>query len=163
LFWYDWLLHGTRYKINYLLFYFYPLIIFKNYINVKGPFRPNEDGSLSLNSFAWNKLSNMVFIESPINVGFSYSDDDLDNSTPIGDTQTAIDNYNLIQAFMDKFPEYLNNSLYISSESYGGHYIPQLAKVIFDNNQLDNIRKLNFKGFAVGNPYTDVWSGTPGI
>jgi carboxypeptidase C (cathepsin A) len=31
-----------------------------------GPFRPTKDGdALSLNDHAWNKLANMLFIESP--------------------------------------------------------------------------------------------------
>lgn len=83
-----------------------------------GPFRPNKDLTLSLNPYSWNKLSNMVFIESPCGVGFSYSNDALDYST--GDQTTATDNYWLIKAFLQRFPEYLNNSLYIASESYGG-------------------------------------------
>jgi carboxypeptidase C (cathepsin A) len=100
----------------------------------------------------------MVFIESPAGVGFSYTDDENDLKT--GDAQTALDNYNLIQAFMERFPEYRANDLYISSESYGGHYIPTLAKQIVDSNK-GSANPLNFKGFAVGNPYTDFYSGTP--
>lgn len=105
----------------------------------------------------------MVFIESPAGVGFSYSDDKDDYVT--GDAQTALDNYNLIQAFLSRFPEYKNNDLYISSESYGGHYMPTLAKQIVTSNQnvTGNNVKLNFKGFAVGNPYTDPYSGTPAM
>ena len=59
----------------------------------------------------------MVFIESPAGVGFSYSDDKADLTN--GDAQTAIDNYNLIQAFMNRFPDFRSNDLFISSESYG--------------------------------------------
>jgi carboxypeptidase C (cathepsin A) len=73
--------------------------------------------SLSLNEYAWNKVSNMVFIEAPCGVGFSYSDNEADYET--GDSLTAQDNYDLIQAFMARFPEYKDNSMYISSESYG--------------------------------------------
>jgi serine carboxypeptidase-like clade II len=67
-----------------------------------------------------------------------------------GDAQTAQDNYELIQAFMDRFPEYRQNELYISSESYGGHYMPTLAKQIVDENSAGERPRLNFKGFAVG-------------
>jgi carboxypeptidase C (cathepsin A) len=130
------------------------------FMTEQGPFKPNEDLSLSLNPYAWNKVANMVFIESPASVGFSYSDEAADKST--GDAQTALDNYNLIQAFLVRFPEYKSNPLYISSESYGGHYMPTLAKHIVDANKAGG-SALNFKGFAVGNPYTDVYSGTPAM
>lgn len=129
------------------------------FMTEQGAFKPNADGTLSLNDYAWNKVSNMVFIESPAGVGFSYSDDrNVDYKT--GDTQTAIDNYNLIQAFLVRFPQYSNNSLYITSESYGGHYIPTLAKQIVTMNDAGNNPHLNFKGLAVGNPYIDPYSGT---
>jgi carboxypeptidase C (cathepsin A) len=128
------------------------------FLTEQGPFRPNADGSLSMNDYAWNKVSNMVFIESPAGVGFSYSDVDADLTN--GDAGTALDNYNLIQAFLTRFPDFKANDLYISSESYGGHYMPTLAKRIVDENAAGVNPTVNFKGFAVGNPYTDVYSGT---
>jgi hypothetical protein len=30
-----------------------------------GPFRPNGDGGVRLNPTAWNKVANMLFVESP--------------------------------------------------------------------------------------------------
>lgn len=127
------------------------------FLTEQGPFQPNADMTLRTNKYAWTRVSNMVFIESPAGVGFSYTDNTDDLTT--GDEQTAIDNYNLIQAFFEKFPEYKSNALYISSESYGGHYMPQLAKKIVDENTAATNTVLNFKGFAVGNPYTNVYSG----
>jgi len=127
----------------------------------QGPFRPNSDMTLSFNNYAWNKVANMVFVEIPCGVGFSHSSVPKDYQT--GDAQTAQDNYELIQEFLVRFPEYTGNSLYISSESYGGHYLPTWAKHIVQQNtilQKTNITEnsypkiLNFKGFAVGNPYT---------
>jgi carboxypeptidase C (cathepsin A) len=53
--------------------------------------------------------------------------------------------------------------MYLTSESYGGHYLPTLAKVIVDKNTAGLDPKLNFGGFAVGNPYTDVYSGSPAM
>ncbi len=40
----------------------------------QGPFRPNKDLTLSYNQYSWNTVANMVFIEAPCGVGFSYSD-----------------------------------------------------------------------------------------
>jgi carboxypeptidase C (cathepsin A) len=57
------------------------------FLTEQGPFRPNKDMTLSMNDYAWNKIANMVFIEQPCGVGFSYSDapdsDDYHSSTCI--------------------------------------------------------------------------------
>lgn len=132
------------------------------FMTEQGPFQPNADNTLSFNKYAWNTIANMVFIESPAGVGYSYSDDPKTDYTT-GDAQTALDNYNTIQAFLTRFPEYKTNPLYITSESYGGHYMPTLAKQIVDSNAQGSNFVLNFKGFAVGNPYTDPYSGTPAM
>ncbi|KAJ0474364.1 putative carboxypeptidase D [Helianthus annuus] len=39
-----------------------------------GPFQIGEDGLLVLNQHSWNLESNMLYVESPIGVGFSYSE-----------------------------------------------------------------------------------------
>jgi carboxypeptidase C (cathepsin A) len=126
------------------------------FMTEQGPFRPNDDGSLLLNEWRWNKISNMVFLEQPVGVGFSYSDNEDDYR--IGDSQAAKDNLETILQFLKRFPQYSNSPLYITSESYGGHYMPTLAVEIDKYNEA-NGNPLNFKGFAVGNPYTDYYSG----
>ena len=134
------------------------------FLTEQGPFRPNKDMTLSFNEYAWNQVANMVFIESPVGVGYSYSTaEDTSDDYQMDDAETAADNYALIQAFMQRFPEYNSNSMYISSESYGGHYMPTLAKEIVDQNAAGQNPKLNFKGFAVGNPFTETYSGTPAM
>ena len=45
------------------------------FLSEQGPFRPNKDLTLSMNEYAWNTVANMVFIEAPCGVGFSYSDE----------------------------------------------------------------------------------------
>ena len=131
-----------------------------------GPFRPNEDMSLSLNPFRWNKVANVVFMEAPCGVGFSYSNSsEYDRSDyKNNDEGTADDNYDFIQAFLSRFPSYRGNDLYITSESYGGHYMPTLARKIVNKNReimngSSSDLNLNFKGFAVGNPFTNKYSG----
>lgn len=127
----------------------------------QGPFRPNKDMSLSYNPYSWNTVANMVFIEQPCGVGFSYSSDPDNGDYKTDDATAASDNYKLIQAFFDRFPQYRANDLYITSESYGGHYMPTLAKTIVDNQAKGTDSKLNFKGFAVGNPATTFYSAIP--
>ena len=129
------------------------------FLTEQGPFRPDANGQLKMNDWRWNKIANMVFLEQPVGVGFSYSEDT--NDYKIGDDQAAKDNLQTILEFLKKYPEFSNSPLYITSESYGGHYMPTLAWEIIQYNE--NIQSdsdiLNFKGFAVGNPYTDYYSG----
>lgn len=131
------------------------------FLTEQGPFRPNKDMTLSLNPYSWNTIANMVFIEAPCGVGFSYSSDGTGDDYKTDDAQTAKDNYALLQAFFTRFPQYRSNDLFITSESYGGHYMPTLAKEIVDRNAAGNDQTLNFKGFAVGNPATTFYSAIP--
>ena len=119
-----------------------------------GWFRPNPDGAtLAANPFSWNLVSNMVYIEVPVGVGFSFSGDERDYD--IGDRQTAVDNYHVVQAFLDRYPHLRGNDFYLTSESYGGHYIPTLAQeIVLRNREVGRDRHVNLRGFAVGNPYT---------
>jgi carboxypeptidase C (cathepsin A) len=124
------------------------------FMTEQGPFHPNSDGAtLTLQPYPWNLKANMVFFEGPAGVGFSYSDVISDYKT--GDNKTASDNYKMMLAFMQKYPSLANNTYYIMSESYGGHYMPTLAQTIVEGNAAGQNPKINFPGFMVGNPYTD--------
>ena len=127
------------------------------FMTEQGPFRPDAFGNIYPNEYAWNKVANMVFLEQPVGVGFSYSDNKDDYQ--IGDDQAAKDNLATILGFLTRFPKFAQTPLYITSESYGGHYMPTLADAIIQYNDASESGKLNFMGFAVGNPYTDYYSG----
>ncbi len=87
-----------------------------------GPFIFEDAGKLALNPFTWNKIANIFYVEQPAGVGFSkYSDPE---DAHVGDERAAMDNYNLIKAFLERFPERKLNDFYVASESFGGHYIP---------------------------------------
>jgi hypothetical protein len=65
-------------------------------------------------------------------VGYSYSDTKDDYRT--NDQQAAADNYQILQKFLERFPEYSQNPLYSSAESYGGHFMPELARQVVTEN-----------------------------
>ncbi|XP_051144146.1 serine carboxypeptidase-like 40 [Andrographis paniculata] len=116
-----------------------------------GPFRVHRDGkTLYHNPFAWNHVANVLFVESPAGVGFSYLSTTMNYT--IGDTKTAIKNYVFLLNWMERFPEYKNSDFYISGESYAGHYVPQLGQTILYHNLKTNETKINLKGIMIGNP-----------
>ncbi|KAI4381062.1 hypothetical protein MLD38_007178 [Melastoma candidum] len=120
-----------------------------------GPFRINKNGSsLYLNEYAWNREANILFLESPAGVGFSYTNTS-SNLNATGDERTARDALVFMIKWMQRFPQYQHRDFYISGESYAGHYVPQLAKKIHDYNKAHSKPFINLKGFIVGNAVMD--------
>ncbi|KAK8639821.1 hypothetical protein V6N13_138188 [Hibiscus sabdariffa] len=116
-----------------------------------GPFRVHSNGkTLYKNRYSWNYAANVLFVESPAGVGFSYSNttSDYDKS---GDSKTAVDNYVFLLNWLERFPEYKNREFYIAGESYAGHYVPQLAHTILQHNNKANQTLINLKGILIGN------------
>ncbi|XP_056614995.1 cathepsin A-like [Triplophysa dalaica] len=115
------------------------------FLSENGPFHVNDDGTtLYENEFSWNKIANVLYLESPAGVGYSYSDD---QKYATNDDEVADNNYLALQSFFAKFPNFTKNEFYIFGESYGGIYAPTLSLRVATGGQL----KVNFKGFAVGN------------
>ncbi|KAK3006138.1 hypothetical protein RJ639_015681 [Escallonia herrerae] len=120
-----------------------------------GPFRVNSDGkTLFRNNYGWNNASNVIFLESPAGVGFSYSNTSSDYHHT-GDKSTANDAYTFLVNWLERFPQYKTRDFYITGESYAGHYVPQLAYTILLNNKVTNQTVINLKGIAKG--LLDYW------
>jgi serine carboxypeptidase-like clade II len=103
------------------------------FLKEHGPF-VMEDGESTFkkNEWAWNKEVNMLYIESPAGVGYSYCESV--KYCSFSDQTSSMDNLDAILAFFQKFPDYLKNDLYLSGESYAGIYVPYLAWRIHEYN-----------------------------
>uniref|UniRef100_A0A3Q2P0S6 Carboxypeptidase n=1 Tax=Fundulus heteroclitus TaxID=8078 RepID=A0A3Q2P0S6_FUNHE len=88
------------------------------------------------------QVANMLYLESPVGVGFSYSDN---KDYVTNDTEVSMNNYLALKEFFRLFPEYSSNELFLTGESYGGIYIPTLAERVMEDSSL------NLQGVAVGN------------
>jgi len=122
-----------------------------------GPFTPRPTGhgndtKLELNPYSWNNVANVIFLESPSGVGFSYSTNTSDYN--VGDVRTANDSYNFLLQFFQMYPQFAKNPFWVTGESYGGHYVPNLAQRIIVGNG-ENAQKINLVGFMAGNAWTD--------
>ncbi|KAJ0039298.1 hypothetical protein Pint_23884 [Pistacia integerrima] len=116
-----------------------------------GPFRVHSDGkTLYKNLYSWNNAANVLFLESPAGVGFSYSNTTSDYNES-GDRKTAEDSYVFLVNWLERFPEYKGRDFYIAGESYAGHYVPQLAHTILSHNKKTNMTIINLKGIMIGN------------
>ena len=121
-----------------------------------GPMKIGKDGKFKMNEYSWHLVANMLYIESPGNVGFSYIDSDMEYEKRANDDITANDNFNALIDFFKKFPSYKGRDFYISGESYAGIYVPTLAyKILMYNKEVQESQKINLKGILVGNGVTD--------
>ncbi|KAL5721504.1 Serine carboxypeptidase-like 35 [Ranunculus cassubicifolius] len=117
-----------------------------------GPFLArNNDSNLVLNKFSWNKAANLLFLEAPVGVGYSYTNNSADLNN-LGDKVTAEDSHAFLVEWFKKFPKFKSHEFYIAGESYAGHYVPQLAELVYDRNKgASKDTVINFKGFMIGN------------
>ncbi|XP_072141587.1 lysosomal protective protein-like isoform X3 [Dermacentor andersoni] len=114
-----------------------------------GPFRIDPLGvNLTVNPFSWNKVANVIFLEAPAGVGYSY-DPTGNNSTD--DYKATEDNYQAILDFFSKFPEFRKNEFYVTGESYAGIFVPLLTQRLLLSNPLG----INLKGYVIGNGAVD--------
>ncbi|PKA54982.1 Serine carboxypeptidase-like 34 [Apostasia shenzhenica] len=129
-----------------------------------GPFL-TQDGApeLKLNEHSWNKEANLLFLEAPVGVGFSYTNTSSEILN-LSDEFTARDSYIFLVNWFERFPQFKSHDFYIVGESYAGHYIPQLAEKIFDENKRASKEKyINLKGFMLGNAAIDAEADDRGM
>ncbi|OON23147.1 serine carboxypeptidase [Opisthorchis viverrini] len=93
-----------------------------------------RNGLLDYNPYSWNKFANVLYLESPGGVGFSYVKD---GNMTTDDDVTSLTNYHAMLSFMKKFPKYKGRDFYITGESYAGVYVPLLAVRFLENNFKD--------------------------
>ena len=108
-----------------------------------------KDGGVKYNPSSWNSNASVIFLDQPVNVGFSYSKNSVSNTVAAGK-----DVYALLTLFFDQFPEYSKQDFHITGESYAGHYIPSFASEILSHKK----RNINLKSIAIGNGLTDPYT-----
>jgi len=111
-----------------------------------GPASITKDQKIKHNAYSWNSNASVIFLDQPVNVGYSYSGGSVSNTVAAGK-----DVYALLTLFFKQFPEYSEQSFHISGESYAGHYIPVFASEILSHKK----RNINLQSVLIGNGLTD--------
>ncbi|CAH1759210.1 4867_t:CDS:10, partial [Entrophospora sp. SA101] len=117
-----------------------------------GPWRMNSDQTLNSTSSSWNEYANVLYVDQPAGTGFSFADSNnyLTNITQIP-TQFLL----FLDKFFEIFPEFSQDEVYLTGESYAGTFIPYIAKAIIDriaigNGWIDPVSQYNaYYTFAV--------------
>ncbi|WYZ34022.1 hypothetical protein EsH8_I_000298 [Colletotrichum jinshuiense] len=130
-----------------------------------GPCTIDARGKVVDNPNSWSTMTNLLFVDQPATVGFSYTDlvngtvnprtaeivpqqctladprcgtySSMDISlTPNSTVEAAKVFYQVMQGVMGVFPQYTANGVHITGQSYGGHYAPIFADYITQQNQV---------------------------
>ncbi|KAI9802120.1 MAG: hypothetical protein M1833_002041 [Piccolia ochrophora] len=111
-----------------------------------GPSSIDKNGKVKYNPYSWNANASVIFLDQPVNVGFSYSEGSVSNTAA-----ASKDVYALLTLFFEQFPQYAHQDFHIAGESYGGHYVPIFAAEILSHKK----RNINLKTVMIGNGLTD--------
>ncbi|KAF3898696.1 Carboxypeptidase [Trichophyton interdigitale] len=113
-----------------------------------GPARVAKDLTLTRNPHSWNSKASVIFLDQPVNVGFSYGESGVFN------TQSASkDVFAFLTLFFKQFPQYAIQDFHIAGESYAGHYIPVYASDILKQKS-----DIKLKSVIIGNGMTDPYT-----
>ncbi|KAJ6620560.1 Alpha/Beta hydrolase protein [Mycena sp. CBHHK59/15] len=86
--------------------------------------------------YSWTEHANVLAIDQPVGVGFSYGSS-LRNSS----ATTAWDVDDFLQQFWLQYPSLVKNQFLISSGSYGGVFIPHVINTIHSRNAAGNANR----------------------
>lgn len=104
-------------------------------------------GKFTINKYAWNKLANVLYLESPAGVGFTINTDEKKEWNEQISSTEAVYAYG---QFLNEFPAYKENDFYVSGFSYSGINVPYFVKAYTDQTAY----KVNLKGVFIGNGVT---------
>ncbi|KAG6379737.1 peptidase S10 serine carboxypeptidase [Boletus reticuloceps] len=128
-----------------------------------GPCRIADNGtSTTPNPHSWNTDANIIFLDQPVDVGYSYVEDGSTvNTSPVA----GKDVHAFLQLFFSRFSEYASLPFHLAAESYGGTYAPNIASVIYEENKkvplttssdaTDALVRINLASVMLGNGMTD--------
>ncbi|KAI9863366.1 MAG: hypothetical protein M1813_003808 [Trichoglossum hirsutum] len=111
-----------------------------------GPSSIDEYLGVVYNPYSWNSNASVIFLDQPVNVGYSYSGQSVSNTVA-----ASKDVYALLTLFFKQFPEYAKQPFHIAGESYAGHYIPVFASEILSHKKTN----INLQSVLIGNGLTD--------
>ncbi|XP_020581898.1 serine carboxypeptidase-like 2 [Phalaenopsis equestris] len=108
--------------------------------------------NLVYNPYSWTKISNIIFLDSPVGTGFSFSNHPHGYET--GDKSWSKHATIFLRKWFVDHQQFLANPLYIAGDSYAGKVVPVIVYEILNENELKVQPTLNIQGYMVGNPST---------
>ncbi|KAM3237321.1 hypothetical protein P3L10_012350 [Capsicum annuum] len=106
--------------------------------------------SFVLNPHAWTKIASVIFLDQPVNTGFSYAT----NSAAYKYTNVQVCEYvyEFLRKWLSDHPQFISNPFYISGNSFAGMIVLVIAQYISNGNAAGKEPLINLQGYLLGNP-----------
>ena len=117
-----------------------------------GPFAVTENITLKTREHSWHTHHHVLYLESPIGTGYSFTDDDAVFVT--NQREYTRDLLPVLLQFFQLFPELRKNDFYVAGESYGGKFACSTSWAIKQHNDAGNT-KINLVGILLLNGALD--------
>ncbi|XP_050262071.1 serine carboxypeptidase-like 7 isoform X1 [Quercus robur] len=101
----------------------------------------------------WTKTANVLFLDLPVGAGFSYAT--ISEAWSASDTKVAAQAYEFLRNWLIEHLDFVNNPVYLGSDSYQGIVTPILAQDIINGNEAGIEPQVNIKGLLLGCPHTN--------
>ncbi|XP_009612197.1 serine carboxypeptidase-like 11 isoform X1 [Nicotiana tomentosiformis] len=102
--------------------------------------------------YSWTKFASILFLEQPVNTGFSYATTSA--ASKCTDLQACDQVYEFLLKWFNNHPEFISNPFYVSGDSYSGITVPVIVQLISDGIEAGKNPLINLKGYSLGNPLT---------
>lgn len=120
-----------------------------------GPCMIEKDVNLKRNPYSWNSKANVIWLDQPSGVGYSYGPLREFEHT---ETEVGENVFGFLKVWLRKHPEFYDREFYIFAESYGGHYAPAAAYYMYKRQASKDTAEDKFvklTGMGIGNGLTD--------
>ncbi len=107
-----------------------------------------KKGKLQLREHTWTRFYNVLYVDNPVGVGFSFTESEKGYAT--NQRHVGENLHEALRQFLLLFPEMQKNKIILSGESYAGKYLPALAYTILKKN--GTVPSIKIYGIFVGNP-----------
>jgi carboxypeptidase C (cathepsin A) len=118
-----------------------------------GPIRI-QNGTPKLHSHPWSIMAHLLFIDSPLNTGFSYHGDR--HGKLQVDSSETISNHliNFLYHFYIDFPTLKHCKVYLAGDGFAGHFLPHLVMKT-QNQTFINSTGFKLTGVSIGSGWVD--------
>ncbi|CAK8530851.1 unnamed protein product [Lathyrus sativus] len=117
--------------------------------------REEYNGSLPnliLKPHSWTKVSSIIFVDLPVNTGFTYAT--TNSSSERSDSILVHQTHQFLRKWLIDHSKFESNKIYIGGDSYSGIPVPGIVQEIVQGNEEGVQPWINLQGYLLGNAVT---------